>query len=96
MCVQATYFQQTDSRRLIVHLFNGMNTTANHGKPAMDVPLREEVVPIHGITLRFTEHVPRSLHLEPGNRTVIMRREGHNTVFEIPPLQIHAMLVGEY
>jgi len=98
MCVQASYFVQTekDGRRIIVHLFNGLNTTANHGKPAMDVPLREEVVPIHGIQVRFTGDVPRSFHLEPGNRTVAARREGDITVVEIPPLQIHAMLVGEY
>jgi hypothetical protein len=43
MCVQATFFTQQDKagKRLIVHLFNGLNTTANHGLPAMDVPLRE-------------------------------------------------------
>src|SRR5206468_10708802 len=50
MCVQASYFTQTgpEGRRLVLHLFNGLNTTADHGLPAMEVPLREEVVPIHG------------------------------------------------
>ncbi len=82
MCVQATYFQQTDkhSRRLIVHLFNGMNTTANHGKPGLDVPLREEVVPNHGIEVRFADKAPKSFHLDPGNRPVHSRRDGYATV----------------
>jgi hypothetical protein len=98
MCVQATYFRQTDKngRRLVVHLFNGMNTTANHGKPAVDVPLREEVVPIHGIKVKFSANVPRSFHLEPGNRAVRVQRREDFTVVELPPLEVHAMLVGEY
>ena len=60
MCVQATFFTQTekDSRRLVLHLFNGINTTANHGLPVSDVPLREETVPIHGITVRFEKEAP--------------------------------------
>jgi hypothetical protein len=98
MCVQATYFKQSekDGRRLIVHLFNGMNTTANHGKPGLDVPLREEVIPIHGIQIRFTDKAPKSFHLEPGNRPVQVRREGNAAVVTLPPLEIHAMLVGEF
>ena len=37
----------------IVHLFNDVNTTAGHGHPAEEVPLREEVMPIHDITVTF-------------------------------------------
>ncbi|HEV3118654.1 MAG TPA: alpha-amylase family protein [Gemmataceae bacterium] len=98
MCVQAGYFLQSDKvgRRLIVHLFNGMNTTANHGLPATDVPLREEVVPIHGMEVRFPREAPRSFRLQPGDRTVEVRRAGTATVVAIPPLVLHAMLVGEY
>jgi hypothetical protein len=98
MCVQATYFTQVDKggRRLVIHLFNALNTTANHGLPVMDVPLREETVPIHGIDVRFHRNVPKSVHLEPGNHALRIRREGAVTVVEIPPLDIHAMVVGEY
>ena len=39
--------------RLIVHLFNDLNTTAFHALPDDDVPLREEVVPIHDIRVKF-------------------------------------------
>ena len=98
MCVQATYFTQAEEagRRSIIHLFNGLNTTANHGLPATEVPLREEMVPIHGIEVRFNEQAPRSFHLEPGNRTVQRRQDGRVTAVELPPLEIHALLVGEY
>jgi hypothetical protein len=97
MCVQATYFIQAKHRErsVIVHLFNGLNTTANHGLPAMEVPLREETVPIHGIEVRFDGPDAKSFHLEPGNQPIRVRREGQATIVEIPRLEIHAMLVGE-
>src|SRR5205807_5165993 len=98
MCVQATYYVQAekDGRRAVVHLFNGLNTTANHGLPAMDVPLREEVVPVHGIEVRFIGEAPKSFHLEPGNRAPRVRRDGTATVVEVPRLDIHTILVGEF
>ena len=39
--------------RLIVHLYSDLNTTAFHALPNDDVPLREEVVPIHDIRVTF-------------------------------------------
>jgi len=97
MCVQATYYTQggQDGRRTIVHLHNGMNTTANHGLPVADVPLREEVVPIHDIEVRFTRKTPRSFHLEPGNRPLAARRDGTATVVVVPRLVMHTLLVAE-
>jgi len=97
MCVQATFFTQTDGdgRRLVLHLFNGVNTTANHGLPAADVPLREETVPIHGMAVRFERDVPKRFHVEPGGREPRVRKDGAATVVELPPLELHAMLVGE-
>ncbi len=42
MCVQATYWIQVEKnvRRIVVHLFNGVNTAADHGLPSSEVPLR--------------------------------------------------------
>ena len=97
LCVQATYFTQADKqgRRTVLHFFNGVNTTANHGLPAMDVPLREEVIPIHGIEVRFAKDAPKRFRCEPGGREVQVRREGDTVIVQLPPLEIHAMLVGE-
>jgi hypothetical protein len=97
MCVQATFFTQEvkGGRRVIVHLFNGVNTTANHGLPTMDVPLREEVIPVHGIEVRFPKDAPKRFRYEPGNRAVEVRREGEAVMVRLPPLDIHTMLVGE-
>jgi hypothetical protein len=85
-----------DGLRVIVDLFNGVNTTAHHGHPAAEVPLREEVVPIHGIRVRFVREVPKRVHLEPGGRELPLRRDEEAWMVEVPALEIHAMVVGEY
>lgn len=97
MSVQSTFFEQNDKegKRLVIHLFNGTDTTSNHGLPAVDVPLREEAVPIHGIRVRFEDIAARRFHVEPGGLTPKVRREGKATVVELPPLEVHAILVAE-
>ncbi|HYH68126.1 MAG TPA: hypothetical protein VD866_25760, partial [Urbifossiella sp.] len=68
MCVHATTVRQRTAagERLVVHLFNDLNTTGGHAHPADDVPLREEAVPIAGIRVgfRLREEI-RSVRLEP-------------------------------
>jgi hypothetical protein len=98
MCVQASYFLQADrqGKRLVVHLFNGLNTAANHGLPAMDVPLREESIPVHGVQVCFARDVPAWFHLEPGNHKLPSRMEGGATVVEVSRIDVHSMVVGEY
>ena len=71
MCVHATLMRQTQgaAQRLVVHLFNDLNTTAHHAFPDDDVPLREEVVPIHDIRLTFDSRYNfLRVHLEPGGQ----------------------------
>jgi len=67
MCVQSTFYRQGDDKgnRIIVHLFNDLNTLDGHGLPEVDVPLREETVPIHDIKVRFRGFNVRNFHLEP-------------------------------
>ena len=96
-CVQASYFVRSgkEGRRLVVHLFNGVNTSANHGLPASEVPLREETLPVHNIEVRFHEAAPKTFLCEPGGRAVKVRHDKDGTVVELPPLEIHSLLVGE-
>ncbi len=98
MCVFVTHFSQDAGgrRRLVMHFFNGVNTTASHGLPAAEVPLREEVLPIHGIEVTFHRDAPARLTCEPGGRAIEQRREGDKTVVKLPPLEVHCLLVGEY
>lgn len=97
MCVHATLMRQDkDGQRLVVHLFNDINTTAHHALPADDVPLREEVLPIHDVRVTFAPeyHLGR-IHLEPAGQTLVADRTERGTSVVVPRLEVHAMVVAE-
>ena len=97
MCVQATWLSQTDRDgcRRVLHLFNCLNTTGNHCLPATDVPQREEMMPIHGIRVRFEKDAPKRFQVEPGGVEPKVQKDEMATIVEMSPLVLHAMLVGE-
>jgi hypothetical protein len=97
MCVHATVMrQQRDGERLVIHLFNDLNTTATHALPNEDVPLREETVPIHeiAVTLRSPERIAR-VHLEPEGVELPLKRTKNAAAVTVPRLDVHAMVVVE-
>ena len=79
-----------------VHLFSDLNTTAHHALPGDDVPLREEVVPIHDIRVKFgPDYRFRRIHLEPEGRNLEMQKTPEGVSVVVPRLDVHAMVVGE-
>lgn len=96
MCVQMTVTRQNhDGSRLVVHLYNDVNTTAFHASPANDVPLREEVIPIHDVRVELRGYEIRRVHLEPGGIELSHSNDGTTTTVIVPRLDIHAMVVVE-
>jgi len=97
MCVQSTFWRQADAKgkRIIVQLFNDLNTTSDHGLPEVDVPLREEAVPIQGIKVRFKTVPIQRFHIEPAGQTVEAKKDGDEQTVLVPPLDVHSMLVAE-
>jgi hypothetical protein len=96
MCVQATYYRQRkEGERLVVHLFNEINSTAGHAFPNDDVPLPEEVVPVHGIKIAFDGYDISRAHLEPGGVELKLSKSGDRVEVEAPPLDTHRMVVAE-
>jgi hypothetical protein len=97
MCVQTTVFRQKDAagERLVVHLFNGLNSTSDHGLPEADVPLREEVVPVAGIKVRFHNVAPKRIHLEPEALDLPAVQRGEWTEVAVPSLAVHSLVVAE-
>jgi len=95
-CVQTTFWSQApvpgQTPAHIVQFFNGLNTTANHGLPATDVPLREETIPISGIRVHLGELAGRALVVEPGHH-VPRFVDDARTIVEMPPLELHQMLI---
>lgn len=97
MCVHSTFFRQSraSQSRLIVHLYNDLNSAAGHAKPDDDVPLREEIVPIHTIRLRFQGYRVSRVHLEPEGKLLPMTRTKTGVEVVVPVLDIHRMVVAE-
>jgi hypothetical protein len=96
MCVHAvTVRQKRNGERLIVHLFNDLNTTAGHGHPAEEVPLREEVVPIHDITITLRGYSVKGVRQEPEGKELGAARDGDAVTFRVPRLRVHTMAVAE-
>jgi hypothetical protein len=98
MCVHATVRRQRsgDKNRLIVHLFNDVNTTGGHALPVDDVPLREETLPIHGIRVTFRPGTAvERVHLEPGGQEIEVTDDGQGPGVTVPRLDVHAIVVAE-
>ncbi len=97
MCVHATCMRQDkDGQRLLVHLFNDVNTTAQHALATDDVPLREEVLPIHDIRVTFgPAYRLGRVHLEPAGRTLVAEPGPGGTTVTVPRLDVHAIVVAE-
>jgi hypothetical protein len=84
------------AERLIVHLFSDLNTSASHAMPKDDVPLREEVVPIHDIKITFRpEYRIGRIHLEPEGKDLEVRKTAEGYSVTVPRLEVHSMVVAE-
>ena len=98
MCIQSTFFRQrdTEGERTIVQLFNGLDSSNGHGLPEVDVPLREEAVPVGGIRLRWNNKLTKRVHLEPEGVDLSVVPTGDFLEVRVPPIAVHSMVVIEY
>lgn len=98
MCVQSTVMRQTKDgkQRLIVHLFNDVNTTGNKAIPIDDVPLREETLPIHDIRITFRgDYKLGKIRLQPEGAELSVTRVDNGYTVVVPKLLVHSMVVAE-
>ena len=95
MCVQCTFWRQplNNEHPLIVHLWNGLNSTSDHGLQDVEVPLREEVVAIHGIELYVPGARPSRVAIEPDHITLEPHADGAGWRISVPPLEVHSAVV---
>ena len=98
MCVHSNTMRQTTAsgERLIVHLFNNVNTTGGHAFPNDDVPLREETIPIHTIKVVFRNGTAiKSVKLQPEGAVLETTQTPDGLAVTVPRLDVHAMVVAE-
>jgi hypothetical protein len=98
MCVHSTIMRQENKgeQRLVVHLFNDVNTAGGHAMPVDDVPLREEVLPILDIKLTFRpEYKIKSVKLQPEGRELDVKKLPAGSTVIVPRLEVHTLVVVE-
>lgn len=97
MCVHSSLLRQTKAgERLVLHLYNDLNTTAHHALPVDDIPLREEVVPIHDIRVTFAPgYRVGKVHLEPEGKPLTVKQTPQGSTVTVPRLDVHTMVVAE-
>lgn len=93
MCVQSTFWNQ--DKHTVIHLWNGLNTTSDHGLQDVETPLREEAIPISGIEILVTGPSYKSAFLEPGHLPLPSHRRQDTTIYKVPPIAIHGAVVLE-
>ena len=75
LCVQAAFYEQSQpAPRVVVHLLNEINTSANRAIPENISSMREDVIPLTGIKLTFHQPGIKGVSLEPEHQTLEMRR----------------------
>jgi len=79
----------------VVHLYNDLNSSGGHALPTDDVPLREEVIPIHEIKLQFKGYNIKRIHLEPAGVDLKAVKIAGGEQVTVPRLDIHTMVVAE-
>jgi len=97
MCVQSTVMRQDKDgkQRLIVHLFNDVNTTGGKALPVDDVPLREETLPIHDIRVTFRKGTKLgAIRLQPDGVELKAMETVDGITVVVPKLTVHAMVVA--
>ena len=77
----------------MVHLYNDLNTTGGKARPEDDVPLREEVVPIHDIAIYLEQGLGvERARLQPSGKELPVVREGGRLKVVVPRLEIHQVV----
>ncbi len=95
MCVQTTYYEQKDKNRLVIHLLNETNTTADRALPESNSSMREEILLIRGNRLTLHGIQPKRITWEPdGMPLEVVTDEGERQVV-LPELGLHGMVVVE-
>jgi len=92
-CVQSTFRLLQGSQRLVVHLYNDLNTTGGKARPEEDVPLREEVIPIHDIAISVAEELGLTrARLQPSGKDLPIFPESGRRKVIVPRLEIHQIV----
>lgn len=86
----------TQGCRLIVHLVNDISSFGRSQNVAgQSLYERRETIPVHNIRLTIRGPKPRQVLLVPGRKPLAAKAVAEGVEVELPPLEIHSMVVIE-
>ena len=94
LCVQAAFYTQQEGRRMVVHLLNEVNTTANRALPFNNPSEREETLPVFGIKVSFRGPEVSSASQEPEHLSLPVKKVADGVEVTVPRLDVHSMVVA--
>lgn len=107
LMVRTTFAEQPAKRRLLVHLLNDASSYGQHSAstgghrrgirqgPEHTWPLREEIIPVRGITIRFRDLKLRQAFQQPEGIELQVERDGSDSLVTVPELWLHSIVVVE-
>jgi hypothetical protein len=95
MCVQSAFYEQDNGKRTVVHLLNEINTTGGRAWPESDPSMREEIVPIADITVRFRNPAITKATLQPEGIDLALTKVDNGFEVKVPQLRMHSMVIAE-
>ena len=79
----------------MIHLLNEINTMTARSLASGTPPMREEMLPISGISLRLRDRDIRKVTLQPEDTELAMRKTADYVEVSVPVLEMHSMVVAE-
>jgi hypothetical protein len=92
---QTVSYQQKAKQQRIVHLLNDHSSWGRHSLYQRTYPVREEVLPVHGVRVSFRDPATKRVLLVPGERELPLTRDRAGVSVTVPKLEMHAMVVAE-
>lgn len=107
LVLRTTFFRQPAKNRLVVHLLNDQSSWGQHSastggtrrgvSPGKEHtwPVREEVIPIHDLVVKFHEKDIQRVHLEPEGLELKLKPLDDGWLVVVPRLDLHSIVVAE-
>ena len=96
-CVSVTCYEQRPAggSRVVVHLLNEIDTMKGKSLTSGTPPMREEMLPISGIKVRFRDRSITGVKLQPEGKKLAVKNKGDYLEVIVPTLEMHSMVVAE-
>jgi hypothetical protein len=102
--LQATFYEQKDKNRMVIHLLNDQSSWGRHSLYWQEgygsslkthtYPQREEIIPLHNlVSITIRGNNIKSVHQEPEHIELTMEKVNGGVKVNVPVVGLHSMIV---